>query len=341
MNQIRKLARKDEKAPKGGVQLLSRRVFRKASSISNIGVYAILILLIVFFAIFAKGFLSFTNGINVVRNIAIVGVAAFGEAFVLLIGGIDLSIGSIVGLSGVTAAILIRDLGVAVPLALLCGVLSGTIVGLINGFIVARLNIPPIITTLGTFTIVRGVSNLIANGMSVFGMPPAYKLLGTGYISVFPIPVVIMIAVLVILFIVLNQMPFGRYVYAIGNNAKTARISGINIPRVRTIVFIISGTAAGIAGVLLSSRLDSGQAVPITNFEMDVITAVVLGGISISGGKGRFMGVLIGVLIIGVLQNGLILKNVLFYSQMVIKGPVLLLAIGLDILSQKTLSKYS
>ena len=342
MNQIGKLTRNDERDPtERGAQSFFGRVFGRASSISNIGVYAILILLVVFFAIFAKGFLSFTNGINVVRNIAIVGVAAFGEAFVLLIGGIDLSIGSIIGLSGVTAAILIRDVGVAVPVALLCGVLAGTVVGLINGVIVARLNIPPIITTLGTYTIVRGVSNLLANGMSVFGMPPSYKLLGTGYLSVFPIPVVIMVAVLIILYVVLNQTPFGRYVYAIGNNAKSARISGINIPRVRQIVFIISGTAAGIAGVLLSSRLDSGQAVPITNFEMDVITAVVLGGISISGGKGRFMGVLIGVLIIGVLQNGLILKNVLFYSQMVIKGPVLLLAIGLDILSQKTFSKYS
>ena len=245
MNRIGKLHLKEESVARDGMQSFSRRVFRRASSISNIGVYAILVLLVLFFATFAKGFLTFSNGINVVRNIAIVGVAAFGEAFVLLIGGIDLSIGSIIGLSGVTAAILIRDLGVSVPIALLCGVLSGTLVGLINGLIVARLNIPPIITTLGTFTIVRGVSNLIANGMSVFGMPPTYKLLGTGYVSVFPIPVVIMVAVLVILFIVLNQTPFGRYVYAIGNNARSARVSGINIPRVRQIVFIISGTAAG------------------------------------------------------------------------------------------------
>jgi ribose transport system permease protein len=150
-----------------------------------------------------------------------------------------------------------------------------------------------------------------------------------------------MLVVLAVLYLVLNHMPFGRYVYAIGNNSKAARISGINIPRVKQLVFIISGTVAGIAGVILSSRLDSGQAVPITNFEMDVITAVVLGGISITGGKGRIMGVVIGVLIIGVLQNGLILKNVLFYSQMVIKGPILLLAIGLDMLTKKSVARLT
>jgi ribose transport system permease protein len=297
--------------------------------------------MVAFFAIFARGFLSVTNGVNIVRNIAIVGIAAFGEAFVLLIGGIDLSIGSIIGLSGVTAAVLIRDFHLAVPLALVCGVLSGTVVGLINGLIVSRLKIPAIITTLGTYTVVRGLSNLVAGGMSVFGMPPTYKVLGTGYLSVVPIPVVIMIVLLAVLYVLLNHTPFGRYVYAIGSNPRSARISGINSARIRQLVFIISGTTAGIAGIILSSRLDSGQAVPITSFEMDVFTAVVLGGISITGGKGRLMGVLIGVLIIGVLQNGLILKNVLFYSQMVIKGPVLLLALGLDILSQKTLARHT
>ena len=322
-----------------GAQSSTSRIFTRVMSVVNIGVYAILVVMVVFFSLFAKGFLSFTNIINIIRQIAIVGIAAFGQAFVLLVGGIDLSIGSIIGLSGVTAAILIRDFSLSVPVALLCGVLAGTLVGLINGLIVARLNIPAIITTLGTYTIVRGLSNLVAGGMSVFGLPAAYKVLGTGYISVFPIPVVVMLVVLLVLYLVLNHMPFGRYVYAIGNNSRSARVSGINIARIKQLVFIISGTVAGIAGVILSSRLDSGQAVPITNFEMDVITAVVLGGISISGGKGRIMGVVIGVLIIGVLQNGLILKNVLFYSQMVIKGPILLLALGLDMLTKKSVAK--
>jgi len=322
-----------------GAQSSTSRIFTRVMSVVNIGVYAILVVMVVFFSLFAKGFLSFSNIINIIRQIAIVGIAAFGQAFVLLVGGIDLSIGSIIGLSGVTAAILIRDFSLSVPVALLCGVLAGTLVGLINGLIVARLNIPAIITTLGTYTIVRGLSNLVAGGMSVFGLPAAYKVLGTGYISVFPIPVVVMLVVLLVLYLVLNHMPFGRYVYAIGNNSRSARVSGINIARIKQLVFIISGTVAGIAGVILSSRLDSGQAVPITNFEMDVITAVVLGGISISGGKGRIMGVVIGVLIIGVLQNGLILKNVLFYSQMVIKGPILLLALGLDMLTKKSVAK--
>ena len=317
----------------------AKRILGKVSSTANLGVYAFLVFLVIFFSFVTKGFFSLTNIINIIRQIAIVGVAAFGEAFVVLIGGIDLSIGSIIGLSGVTSAVLVRDVGMAVPLALLCGVLAGTLVGVVNGQIVARLKIPAIIATLGTYTIVRGISNLVAGGMSVFGMPESYKVLGRGYILFLPIPVVIMVCVIVVLYIVLNHTPFGRYVYAIGNNTNAARIAGIKIPRTKQIVFIISGTTAGIAGVILSSRLDCGQAVPVSNFELDVITAVLLGGISIMGGKGRLIVVLIGVLIMGVLENGLILMNVLFYSQMVIKGPVLLLALGLDRLSQRSLER--
>ena len=314
-------------------------VFRRTSSIANLGVYVFLLFLVIFFSLSTDGFLTFTNIINIIRQIAIIGIAAFGEAFVLLTGAIDLSIGSIIGLSGVTSAILIRDAGFGVPLALLCGVLAGTLVGLLNGLIVTKLKIPAIIATLGTYTIVRGLSNLVAGGMSVFGMPEQYKVLGRGYISFLPIPVVVMIAVLVVLYLALNHTPFGRYVYAVGSNFESARITGINIPRIRNTVFIISGTTAGIAGVILSSRLDAGQAVPVYNFELDVITAVVLGGISIMGGKGKIIGVVIGVLIIGVLENGLILLNVLFYSQLVIKGPVLLGALGLDRLSRKSLDR--
>ena len=314
-------------------------IFRKTSSIANLGVYLFLLLLVIFFSLVTDGFLTFTNIINIIRQIAIIGIAAFGEAFVLLTGAIDLSIGAIIGLSGVTSAILIRDAGFSVPLALLCGILAGTGIGFLNGLIVSKLKIPAIIATLGTYTIVRGLSNLVAGGMSVFGMPEQYKILGRGYISFLPIPVVVMIAVLVLLYLVLNHMPFGRYVYAVGSNLESARITGINVSKIRNIVFIISGTTAGIAGVILSSRLDAGQAVPVYNFELNVITAVVLGGISIMGGKGRIFGVVIGVLIIGVLENGLILLNVLFYSQLVIKGPVLLMALALDRLSLKSLER--
>ena len=324
---------------KHDVFCLLRTVVRRTSTVANLGVYVFLIFLVVLFSAVTDGFFTFTNLVNIIRQMAIIGIAAFGEAFVLLTGAIDLSIGSIVGLSGVTSAILIRDAGFGVPLALLCGVLAGTLVGLMNGLIVSKIKIPSIIATLGTYTIVRGISNLVAGGMSVFGMPEQYKVLGRGYISFLPIPVVVMIIVLIVLYLVLNHMPFGRYVYAIGNNIDSARIAGINIPKTTNIVFLISGTTAGIAGVILSSRLDAGQAVPVYGFELDVITAVVLGGVSIMGGKGRMIGVLIGVLVMGVLENGLILLNVLFYSQMVIKGPVLLMALGLDRLSQKSLER--
>lgn len=303
---------------------------RKVFSIESIGIYIFLAILIVFFAFMSGAFLTFDNFIVILRQVSIIGICAFGETFVVIAGGIDLSVGSIVALSGVIAASLAKFLHVPIPLAFMTGVAAGSACGYVNGTLATRARIPSIIVTLGTLTIIRGLAFIIVGGHTVFGMPVAYRILGRNYIGFIPIPVLIMLVIFTVFFIILNNLSFGRYVYAIGSNEEAAVISGVSVTRIKTVVFVLSGLMAGIGGAILSSRLDSGQAATAQGLELDVLTAVVLGGVSIAGGKGKLESVFVGVLIIGILANGMILLNIQHFYQLVIKGVVLLLAVGLD-----------
>jgi len=303
---------------------------KKILSIESIGIYIFLATLILFFSLMTGAFLTFDNFIVILRQISIIGTCAFGETFVVIAGGIDLSVGSIVALSGVIAASLVKFIGVPIPFAFLAGISAGGACGLLNGTLAAKVRIPPIIVTLGTLTIIRGLAFIIVGGHTVFGMPVTYRILGRSYIGFIPIPVVIMISVFGIFFIILNNLRLGRYIYAIGSNEEAAVISGVAVNKVKTLVFILCGFMAGIGGVILSSRLDSGQAATAQGLELDVLTAVVLGGVSIAGGKGKLESVFVGVLIIGILANGMILLNIQHFYQLVIKGVVLLMAVGLD-----------
>jgi ribose transport system permease protein len=303
---------------------------RKVFSIESIGIYIFLAILIVFFAFMSGAFLTFDNFIVILRQVSIIGICAFGETFVVIAGGIDLSVGSIVALSGVIAASLAKFLHVPIPLAFMTGVAAGSACGYVNGTLATRARIPSIIVTLGTLTIIRGLAFIIVGGHTVFGMPVAYRILGRNYIGFIPIPVLIMLVIFTVFFIILNNLSFGRYVYAIGSNEEAAVISGVSVTKIKTVVFVLSGLMAGIGGAILSSRLDSGQAATAQGLELDVLTAVVLGGVSIAGGKGKLESVFVGVLIIGILANGMILLNIQHFYQLVIKGVVLLLAVGLD-----------
>ncbi len=319
--------RKDRFSIKGGVKW----VF----SIESIGIYVFLVALISFFSLMTRAFLTFDNFIVILRQVSIIGISAFGETFVVIAGGIDLSVGSIVALSGVISASFAKFLNVPVPFSFLAGIAAGCVCGLLNGTLATRVKIPPIIVTLGTLTIIRGIAFIIVGGHTVFGMPVNYRVLGRSYIGFIPIPVFIMVAIFAIFFIILNNLSFGRYVYAIGSNEEAAVISGINVKKIKTVVFLLCGLMAGIGGAILSSRLDSGQAATAQGLELDVLTAVVLGGVSISGGKGRLESVFVGVLIIGILANGMILLNIQHFYQLVIKGVVLLLAVGIDTMRKK------
>lgn len=308
---------------------------RKFFSIENIGIYLFLVALIIFFSLMTRAFLTFSNFMVILRQVSIIGICAFGEAFVLISGGIDLSVGSVVALSGVIAATLSKFFGIPIPLAFIVGITAGGGVGLLNGILVTKAKIPPIIVTLGTLTIIRGLAFIVVGGVTIFGMPVNYRVLGRGHVGFIPIPILIMFMVFAIFFLILNNLNFGRHIYAIGSNEEAAIISGINVNRAKIMVYVLCGLMAGIGGAILSSRLDSGQAATAQGLELDVLTAVVLGGVSIAGGKGRLESVFVGVLIFGILANGMVLLNIQHFYQLVIKGAVLLLAVGSDMLRKR------
>ena len=297
---------------------------------SKYGIIIILVLLFAFFSFTSSAFLSSTNLINIARQMAMLGISAVGMTFVMLTGGIDLSVGSIISLTGIVTAISMVTLHLNMIIAILLGLAVAVIVGLINGIAVTKFKIPALITTLGTMTSVRGLSFIFTGGMPVFGFPNSFNVFGRGSIVGVPIPVIIMTVIFFIGWITLNRTKYGRYLYAIGGNDEAARLSGINVPKNLLLAYLFSGLLTGIAGIIMLSRVNSGQPTTGTGFEMDVITAVVLGGINIAGGEGNFIGFIYGILIIGVLSNGMVLLNVYDYYQMLIKGLVLLFAVGID-----------
>jgi ribose transport system permease protein len=309
-------------------------------SIAQFAIYFALLTLIAVFSIIAKGFLSFNNLMNILRQVAVNGIAATGMTFVILTGGIDISVGSVIGLSGIGAATLMVNGVGAVPACLLMA-LAGLIVGLINGFFSYVINIPPMITTLSTMSIARGLAFIISGGLPVSRFPRSFTVLGQGYWGPVPIPVILMIVCFIIGWLILEKTTFGRYVYGVGSNREAARLSGINVGRVMLLVYGICGVLASFAGVVLLSRVNSGQPNAAETYEMDIITAVVMGGVSTTGGEGRIANVVVGLVFMGVLVNGMMMLNIPNYYQRVVKGIVLLLAISYDKLSQKRAARVS
>lgn len=302
---------------------------------SRYGMALVLIALFIVFSLSTDAFLTQQNLTNVLRQIAILGIVSVGMTLVVLTGGIDLSVGSTLALVGVVTATAMTALGLDIYSASILGILVGGVVGAVNGVAVAIFAIPPLIATLATLTAVRGFAYITTGGLPVFGFPPEFSFFGRGMLGFVPVPVVIMIAVLVLGWVLLNRTRYGRHLYAIGGNAEAARLSGISVKMTLLVTYIVAGLFTGLGGVIMLSRLNSGQPNVATGFEMDVITAVVLGGISIAGGEGRFSGVIFGIFIIGILSNGMILLNVQDYWQLVIKGAVLMTAVGLDKYSSK------
>lgn len=299
------------------------------------GMLAVLVLLIVYFSFGSKYFLTGDNIINVLRQSAVGGICAVGLTFVILTGGIDLSIGAVIGMTSVVTSISMSVWGLPVWISVIFGLLIGVIIGLINGVLVTYVNIPALIATLGVMTSVRGLCYIFTGGLPVYNFPPEFDVFGKGYLGFVPVPVVIMVVILAIGWYVLTKTRYGRYLYAIGGNAEAARLSGIRVNRNLVLTYMYAGLLSAIAGVVELSRLSSGQPSAGDGFEMTVITAVVLGGISVAGGEGKFFGVIIGVLVMGVLTNGLVMMNVYEFYQQLIKGLVLLIAVGFDQMSKK------
>ena len=291
-----------------------------------------LIILMAVITIINSNFLTANNLLNLLLQVTSNALIAFGMTFVILTGGIDLSVGSILALSSALTAGLLGS-GMPVTLAILISLILGCILGMMNGLLISYGKLAPFIVTLATMTIFRGATLVYTNGNPITkGLSDTFlfQFLGQGYIVGIPFPVIIMFIVFIVLYVLLHKTAFGKSVYAIGGNEKAAYISGVKLNKVKIIIYSISGIMASISGLIITSRLSSAQPTAGASYEMDAIAAVVLGGTSLSGGKGRILGTLIGALIIGVLNNGLNIIGVLAFWQQVVKGVVILIAVLID-----------
>jgi ribose transport system permease protein len=309
-------------------------VKRKMISLEKMYAFLGLILLSIILTILSPHFLTADNLMSIALQTAIIAILALGQTFIIISAGIDLSVGSILALAGVVSAQLIAH-GWPVTLGIIGGVLVGGILGLINGFVITKGNLPPFIVTLGMMGVARGLSLVLTNGLPVSGLPDSFTKLGNDSLLFIPIPVIFLILVAIIAHFILSKTIFGRYVYAIGSNEEAAQLSGININWFKFLIYGLCGLLSGLAGVLMSARLISAQPTAGTGYELDAIAAVVIGGASLMGGTGTIIGTIIGAFIMGVLRNGLNLLDVSPFWQEIAIGFVIVLAVYLDQLRRK------
>ncbi len=286
------------------------------------------------FAAIAPGFFSVANAVNIALSIAIIGILAVGMTAVILTGGIDLSIGSVLALAGVSAAIAATK-GAPLPVVILVALGVGAITGIVNGSLIAWLRVPPFVATLAMLTVARGLSFIISGGRSIGGMPSSFGALGRAVVFGIPAPVLVMVAVMAAGAFVLSRMVLGRHIYALGGNAEAAWLAGIRVKLVTGIVYTLNGVLGGLAGFVLASRLGAGVPNAGVQYELDVIAAVVVGGTSLSGGRGSIGSTLWGTVFIGVLTNGLNLANVDPYVQKIALGIVIVIAVIADGLGRR------
>lgn len=303
--------------------------------IAKYGVIIGLVVIMVFFTIMKAKFLTLVNMLNMLRQTSINGLLAIGMTFVVLTGGIDLSVGSVVGAAGMFSALVARaETGMPWYLAVLVGLGVGLLLGTVNGVIISYLKVPAFIATLGMMSIARGVTFMASNAKPVPGLGKGFLKIGGGSVGFIPIPILILVFVLILAYIILYKTRYGRYVFATGGNPVSARVSGINVKGVICSVYMISGLLAGLAGVILTSRVTSGLSQSGDGYEVDAIAAAVIGGNSLSGGRGRLWGTIVGFLIMGVMNNGLDMMAVSSYWQLVIKGIIIIGAVMLDSLNE-------
>jgi ribose transport system permease protein len=304
--------------------------------IKSNAIWLVFIIEVIIFAAASGGaFITAGNIVNISRQVSYYGIASIGMTFVILIAGIDLSIGSIITLVNVVCAFLMVNSGMNMWLAIIVSLVVATAIGVLNGGMVATIGIPALIATFASQTIFEGAAYLISGGRPISGLPEGFALFGRWSVGIVPVCTIIMIICFIVGSFILNKTYFGRYFYAIGGNEEAAELSGIRVNRVKYLIYALSGFFAGLAGIVLLSRSNSAQSTVGKGLEFDVITCVVLGGVSVNGGVGRMSGVVAGVLIIGCLTNGMILMDVSEYTQMVVKGIVLAIAVGIDCISKK------
>jgi ribose transport system permease protein len=299
-----------------------------------------LFVLCLILSILSDKFLTVTNAWNVMRQISVNVCIATGMTLVVLTAGIDLSVGSVLALCGAVSAGMLKSgislqsfnlfIGFTLLGGILAGIILGTLLGGFNGFVITKFGVPAFVATLALLTIARGLTMLWTGGFPISGLGEQFARIGTGWFLGIPLPVWISGLIVLLAVVMTQKTRLGRYIYAIGGNENAARLSGINVKKVKVIVYAISGALAAVGGILVTSRLDSAQPNAGITYELDAIAAVVIGGTSLSGGKGSVLGTVLGAVIIGVLNNGLVLLNVSPFWQQVVKGGVILLAVIID-----------
>ncbi|WP_116133133.1 ABC transporter permease [Tropicimonas sp. IMCC34043] len=314
--------------------IAARRVQLRSFMRQYAGIFLSLVILCVIFSFANPRFMSVANLTNILQQVSVIAIAAFGMTWVILLGEIDLSIGSIIAVAGMVGAQVI-GLGWGFVPALLLTLGSGALMGLINGALTAKLLLPSFIVTVATMSIYRGLVSLPTNGAPEMIMDPSWTAIGGESFLGIPIIIWIVFVLFVANHILLSRTTFGRRTYLTGGNREAALYSGINVDRIKMIVFMISGTMAAVSGVLLSSRLYSAQTNAGLSYELDAIAAAVLGGTSLAGGVGTMIGTLLGALIIGALNNGMNMLSVPYFYQLIVKGLVIIIAVYLDVRSKQ------
>ena len=305
-----------------------------------------LALMVIALVLMSDKFLTVNNSLNVLRQICANLCLSIGMTIIILSGGIDLSVGSMLALSGAVAAGLLKN-GIVIPGtgvfievtvsgAILVGVIVGTVLGWFNGFVITRFKLPPFVATLGMLSIARGLTMLWTGGFPITRLGGSFGYMGSGLFFGVPMPVWISGVLVAVFILVMKRTRFGRHVYAVGGSEKAARLSGLNVRRIKLLVYTLGGALSGVAGLLVTARLDSATPNAGLGYELDSIAAVVIGGTSLNGGRGTIMGTVLGCLIIGVLNNGLVLLEVSPFWQQVIKGLVILVAVAVDKMGEKS-----
>lgn len=294
------------------------------------GIYVLLLIEMLVFAFIAPNFLSVRNILNVLRQISMLGIVSAGITYVMMAGAMDLSVGGQMAVTGLLTALMMNRLGLHPAIAVLGALIIGTAMGGLNGLIGVKFKIEPMIVTLGTMIVWEGAAYVITGGYPVFDFSEGFAFIGQGYIGPIPFPVVIMAVVVGIAAFILNKTYFGRYVIALGGNQEAARLAGVDVNRLMVTVYCVSGFFTAIASVILLSRTNSAQPGAGASYAFDCITASVLGGVSVKGGKGNIWGTVVGVIFIGVLNNAFLLMNMNESYQDVFKGIILLIAVALD-----------
>lgn len=298
--------------------------------LSKYTIILVLIALILLFPIINPVFFIVTNLMNIFVQQSYVIIAAVGLAFIMIAGGMDLSVGYEMSLVCVMTAVAMMKWHLPVVVSILIGLAVGELLGVFNGIATVKLKVHPLIVTLGTMTIYQGVSYIISKSESIYGLPASFKFFGQGYVGPIPFSVIIMLVVVVAASWILKKTYFGRYVYSIGSNDEAARLAGVNVDRIKILVFVISGVLVALSAIILTGRAGSATSATGPGTEFTCMTACILGGVSFKGGSGKIWGVVVGVLILGVLSSGMQIIGLGTYPQFVAKGFILLIAVGID-----------